>query len=84
MNALRRRRWGCLGLILSVMFTIYCVSGVIMNADFATMAPGAQSAGHILAARIFTALTLAGLLSLLFCSVVLWRARRSANRDVVK
>jgi hypothetical protein len=60
MNALRRRRWGCLGSILSVMFTFYCVSGVIMNADFATVGSGAQSAGHMLAARIFTALTLAG------------------------
>lgn len=48
-----------------------------MNADFSMMGSAAQSAGHVLAAKIFTGLTLAGLALSLFCALALWRTRPS-------
>jgi hypothetical protein len=57
--------------------TLYCYSGVVMNAHFSMLGSAAQSAGHVLAGKIFAALTLAGLAVSLLCIVALWRTQRS-------
>ena len=72
-----RRRWAWSGLLVSVLATLYCYSGVVMNGHFAMMGSAAQSAGHLLAAKVFVALTLVGLVSTFLCVVVLWRTRPS-------
>ena len=76
-NTHRRRRWLGLGLAVSVLTTLYCFSGVVMNAHFSMLGSEAQSAGHVLAAKIFAALTLVGLLATLSCLIALWRTRPS-------
>ena len=73
MSSSRRRRWYWLGLAVSVLATLYCFSGFVMNAHFSMM----ESDGHMLAAKIFAALTYVGLVLSLFCVVMLWRARPS-------
>jgi len=64
-------------LAASVLATLYCYSGVVMNAIFSMSGSAAQAAGHRLAVKIFAALTLVGLLSTLLCIVLLWRTRPS-------
>ena len=77
----RRRAWWWLRLTLSILTTLYCFSGVVMNAHFSMTGSTARSAEHVLAAEIFLGLTLLGVLLTLRCVIQLWRTRpsRSAN-----
>jgi hypothetical protein len=72
-----RRRWAWFGLIVSVLTTLYCYSGVVMNAHFSMIGSAAKSDGHMLAAKIFAALTLVGFAAIVLCGVVLGRTRPS-------
>ncbi len=64
-----------MGLVVSVLATLYCYSGAVMNAHFSMTGTAAQSAGHVVAAKIFAALTLFGIAISLLCVVALWRTR---------
>lgn len=77
----RHRRWWRFGTLFSIIGSVYCLSGVIMNADFAMMGSAAQQAGHRLAAQIFAALTLLCLAGSALCGVLLWRTRRFLDQS---
>ena len=77
MHAMRQRQRYWLGLVVSVVATLYCYSGVVTNSDFSITVPAARSTGHVLAAKAFFALTLAGLAVTVLLIIMLWRTRPS-------
>ena len=76
----RRRKWYWFALATSALATLYCYSGVVMNAHFSMSGSAAQAAGHILAAKIFAALTVVGLLSTFLYALLLWQNRKQRRQ----
>lgn len=58
--------------------SLFCASGVVMNASFAVSNPG-QAEGHRVAVSIFFVLTVASFLGSLALGVAVFRLRRRSD-----